>query len=299
MMYYHYPVLLKESVNGLNIKSSGIYVDATFGGGGHSREILARLKDGKLFGIDCDEDAANNIIDDRRFVFIHGNFRFLRNYLRFYGIKKVDGIIADVGVSSHFFDSMERGFSYRQNGLLDMRMNQKSEFMAKDILNNYSDESLARVFHDYGELKNARSLAKQIIACRKEKKFEKNGQLIKAISKLIPAKKENQYMARVFQSLRIEVNNEIENLKEFLTQTADLITGGGRLAVISYHSLEDRLVKNFIRWGNFSEGPDRDIYGNYRVPFNAVNKRVITPDDEEIKNNSRAKSAKLRIAEKN
>jgi 16S rRNA (cytosine1402-N4)-methyltransferase len=288
MMYYHYPILLKESVKGLNIKSSGIYVDATYGGGGHSREILARLKGGKLFGIDCDEDAANNIIDDRRFVFIHGNFRFLRNYLRYYGINNV-----------HFFDSIGRGFSYRQNGLLDMRMNQKSQFMAKDILNNYSDESLARVFHDYGELKNARSLAKQIIACRKEKKFEKNGQLIKAISKFIPVKKENQYLARIFQSLRIEVNNEIENLKEFLTQTADLIKSGGRLAVISYHSLEDRLVKNFIRWGNFNEEPDRDIYGNYKVPFSAVNKRIITPDDEEIKNNSRAKSAKLRIAEKN
>jgi 16S rRNA (cytosine1402-N4)-methyltransferase len=299
MMYYHYPVLLKESVNGLNIKSSGIYADATYGGGGHSREILARLKDGQLFGIDCDEDAAKNIINDRRFVFIHGNFRFLRNYLRYYGINNVDGIIADLGVSSHFFDNIGRGFSYRQNGLLDMRMNQKSQFMAKDILNNYSDESLVRVFHDYGELKNARSLAKQIIACRKEKKFEKNGQLVKAISKFIPVKKENQYLARIFQSLRIEVNNEIENLKEFLTQTEYLIKSGGRLAVISYHSLEDRLVKNFIRWGNFNEEPDRDIYGNYKVPFSAVNKRIITPGDEEIKNNNRAKSAKLRIAEKN
>jgi 16S rRNA (cytosine1402-N4)-methyltransferase len=299
MMYYHYPVLLKESVNGLNIKSSGIYVDATYGGGGHSREILERLKDGKLFGIDCDEDTAENMINDRRFVFIHGNFRFLRNYMRYYGIGKVNGIIADLGVSSHFFDSIERGFSYRKDGLLDMRMNRKSEFMAKDILNNYSDENLARVFRDYGELKNARTLAKQIITSRQGKKLERSGQLIEAISKLIPGKNENQYLARVFQSLRIEVNNEIENLKEFLKQTVELITRGGRLAVISYHSLEDRLVKNFIRWGNFSEGPGRDIYGNYTVPFNAVNKRVITPDHEEIKYNSRAKSAKLRIAEKN
>ncbi len=298
-MYYHYPVLLKESVNGLNIKSSGIYVDATYGGGGHSREILGRLKDGKLFGIDCDEDAAKNIIKDSRLVFITGNFRFLKNYLRYYRINKVDGIIADLGVSSHFFDSIERGFSYKNNAVLDMRMNQKSGFMAKDLLNNYSAESLIRVFRNYGDLKNAPSLAKLIIEYRQERQFEKNGQLIKAISKLIPGKKENQYLARIFQSLRIEVNNEIENLKEFLLQTTDLVTKGGRLAVISYHSLEDRLVKNFFRWGNFNEGISRDLFGNYSTPFRAVNKRVITPDYKEIKYNSRAKSAKLRIAEKN
>ncbi len=298
-MYYHYPVLLKESVNGLNIKSSGIYVDATYGGGGHSREILGRLKEGKLFGIDCDEDAAKNIIKDSRLVFITGNFRFLKNYLRYYRVNKVDGIIADLGVSSHFFDSIERGFSYKNNAVLDMRMNQKSGFMAKDLLNNYSAENLIRVFRNYGDLKNAPSLAKLIIEYRQERQFEKNGQLIKAISKLIPGNKENQYLARIFQSLRIEVNNEIENLKEFLLQTIDLITKGGRLAVISYHSLEDRLVKNFIRWGNFNEGISRDLYGNYSTPFSAVNKRVITPDYNEIKYNSRAKSAKLRIAEKN
>ena len=298
-MYYHYPVLLKESVTGLNIKSSGIYVDVTYGGGGHSREILGRLKEGKLFGIDCDEDAAKNIIKDKRFVFITGNFRFLKNYLRYHKINKVDGIIADLGVSSYFFDSIERGFSYKHNGILDMRMNQKSGPMAKDLLNNYSAESLISVFRGYGDLKNAASLANLIIACRQERKFENTGQLIKAISSLIPKNKENQYLARIFQSLRIEVNNEIENLKELLLQTIDLITQGGRLTVISYHSLEDRLVKNFIRWGNFGEGISRDIYGNYSTPFTAVNKRVIIPDYKEIKQNSRAKSAKLRIAEKN
>jgi 16S rRNA (cytosine1402-N4)-methyltransferase len=298
-MYYHYPVLLKESVNGLNIKSSGIYVDVTFGGGGHSREILGRIQDGYLFGIDCDEDAVKNIIKDNRFIFIKGNFRFLKNYLRYFKINKVDGIISDLGVSSHFFDSTDRGFSYNYNGILDMRMNQKSSFMAKDLLNNYSAENLTRVFHDFGELKNAASLAELIIAARQQKIFEKVSQFINAISKCIPKNKENQYLARVFQAIRIEVNNEIENLKELLLQTIDLIIKGGRLVIISYHSLEDRLVKNFIRWGNFNEGISKDIYGNYSTPFRAINKKVITPNQEEIKQNNRAKSAKLRIAEKN
>jgi 16S rRNA (cytosine1402-N4)-methyltransferase len=298
-MYYHYPVLLKESVKGLNIKPSGIYVDATYGGGGHSREILGNIKDGRLFGIDWDEDAAKNIIKDNRFIFIKGNFRFLKNYLRYYKINKVDGIIADLGVSSHFFDDPDRGFSYKYNKILDMRMNQNSGFMARDLLNKYSADSLIRIFRDFGELRNAASLAGQIIASRQKILFEKTGQLIKSISCCIPKTRKNQYLAKVFQAIRIEVNSEMENLKELLTQATDIINQRGRLVVISYHSLEDRIVKNFIRWGNFEAHISRDIYGNYSTPFRAINKKVIIPSQEEIRKNSRAKSAKLRIAERN
>lgn len=298
-MYYHYPVLLKESVKGLNIKSSGIYVDATFGGGGHSREILGYIKEGQLFGIDCDEDAVKNIIKDNRFIFIKGNFRFLKNYLRYFKINKVDGIIADLGVSSHFLDDPERGFSYKYNKILDMRMNQNSGFMARDLLNNYTAESLIRIFREFGELRNAVTLVRLIIAGRQKKLFDKTGHLIESISGCIPKNRENQYLAKVFQAIRIEVNNEIENLKELLTQTIDLINKGGRLAVISYHSLEDRIVKNFIRWGKFNADISKDIYGNYSTPFRAITKKVIIPTQEEVRQNSRAKSAKLRIAEKN
>jgi 16S rRNA (cytosine1402-N4)-methyltransferase len=298
-MYYHYPVLLKESVQGLDIKPSGIYVDVTFGGGGHSREILGYIKDGRLLGIDWDEDAAKNIIKDNRFVLIKGNFRFLKNYLRYFKINKVDGIIADLGVSSHFFDDPDRGFSYKYNKILDMRMNQNSGFMARDLLNKYSADSLIRVFRDFGELRNAASLAELIIAGRQKKLFEKTGQLIKCISGCIPKTRQNQYLAKVFQSIRIEVNSEIENLKELLTQATELINQRGRLVVISYHSLEDRIVKNFIRWGSFNSDVKRDIYGNYSTPFRAINKKVIVPGKEEISQNSRAKSARLRIAERN
>jgi 16S rRNA (cytosine1402-N4)-methyltransferase len=298
-MYYHYPVLLKESVKGLNIKPSGIYVDVTYGGGGHSREILGNIKDGRLLGIDWDQDAANNIIKDSRFIFIRGNFRFLKNYLRYYKINKVDGIIADLGVSSHFFDDPDRGFSYKYNLMLDMRMNQNSGFTARDILNKYSSESLIRIFRDFGEIRNAACLAEKIIAGRHEILFEKTGQLIKSISGCIPKTRKNQYLAKVFQAIRIEVNSEMQNLKELLTQTTELIKPQGRLVVISYHSLEDRIVKNFIKWGKFSPDVNRDIYGNYSTPFRAVNKKVIIPGQEEIKKNSRAKSAKLRIAERN
>lgn len=298
-MYYHYPVLLKESVKGLNIKSSGIYVDVTYGGGGHSCEILGYINEGQLFGIDCDEDAVKNIINDNKFIFIKGNFRFLKNYLRYFKINKVDGIIADLGVSSHFLDDPERGFSYKYNNKLDMRMNQNSGFMASDLLNNYSAESLIRIFREFGELRNAVTLVKLIIAGRHKKHFDKTGHLIESISGCIPKNRENQYLAKVFQAIRIEVNNEIENLKELLTQTIDLINKGGRLAVISYHSLEDRIVKNFIRWGNFNANISKDIYGNYSTPFRVITKKVIIPSQEEVRKNSRAKSAKLRIAEKN
>ncbi len=298
-MYYHYPVLLKESVKGLNIKPSGIYVDVTYGGGGHSSEILGNIKDGRLFGIDWDEDAAKNIIQDNRFIFIKGNFRFLKNYLRYFKINKVDGIIADLGVSSHFFDDPDRGFSYKYNKILDMRMNQNSGFMARDLLNKYSADSLIRIFRDFGELRNAASLAKSIITGRQKILFEKTGQFIKSISGCIPKTRMNQYLAKVFQAIRIEVNSEMENLKELLAQATDLINQRGRLAVISYHSLEDRIVKNFIRWGNFNSDVKRDIYGNYTTPFRAINKKVIIPGPEEISKNSRAKSAKLRIAERN
>lgn len=298
-MYYHHPVLLKESIDGLNIKLSGTYVDTTYGGGGHSLEILKRIKDGHLLGIDCDKDTVKNIINDKRFTFINGNFRFLKNYLRYYKINKVDGIIADLGISSHFIDNGDRGFSFRHNGILDMRMNQMSEFMAKDLLNSYSANKLVSIFRKYGELKNALQLVNVIISKRKQKPFNKAGLFIKAISDCIPRNRENQYLAKVFQAIRIEVNNEIENLKELLLQTTDLIAKNGRLVIISYHSLEDRLVKNFIRWGNFSEGLKKDVYGDFNVPFRAINRKVITPDQEEIKRNSRARSAKLRIAERN
>ncbi len=297
-MYYHHPVLLNESIEGLDIKLSGTYVDVTYGGGGHSREILKRLKHGRLIGLDCDEDTVNNKIEDKRFTFINGNFRFLKNYLRYYKIDKVDGIIADLGVSSHFIDSRERGFSYRSDGILDMRMNQMSDFMAKDLLNNYSAEKMIKVFREYGELKNAANLVREIIAERDRNLFEKTGQFISAISGCIPKNKENQYLARVFQAIRIEVNREIDNLKELLLQTLELIRERGRLVVISYHSLEDRLVKNFIRWGNFTEGIKKDVYGDFNIPFRAVNKKVIVPGQEEIKKNIRARSAKLRIAER-
>ena len=299
MMYYHYPVLLKESIDGLNIKLSGTYVDVTYGGGGHSREILKRLKDGYLLGIDCDNDTTKNIINDKRFTFINGNFRYLKNYLRYYKINKVDGIIADLGVSSHFIDSEERGFSFRYNGILDMRMNQMSKFMAKDLLNSYSAEELKRVFRNYGELKNVSHLVNEIITTREQKLFDKVDRFIGTISKCIPKNRENQYLAKVFQAMRIEVNNEIESLKEFLLQTIDLIAQSGRLVIISYHSLEDRLVKNFIRWGNFNEGIRKDFYGDYSLPFRAINKKVIIPDQAEVNKNNRARSAKLRIAERN
>ena len=297
-MNYHQPVLLKESIEGLNIRPDGIYVDATFGGGGHSLEILSHLKKGRLFGFDQDEDTIRNIPQDERFTFVNHNFRFLYNFLKYYGIHSIDGLIADLGVSSHHFESIERGFSFRGETGLDMRMNRKSDFSAKDVINTYPEEKLQVVFTEYGELYNARRLASVIVSEREKSPIEQTEVFLKIISGCIPLRKENQYLAKVFQAIRIEVNHEIFNLKQLLEQCLEILKTGGRLVVISYHSLEDRLVKNFIRWGNFEEEAPKDVFGNSNVPLRAVNKKVIVPREEEIKENNRARSAKLRIAEK-
>ncbi len=297
-MSYHQPVLLKESIEGLNIRPDGIYVDATFGGGGHSLEILRHLDKGKLFGFDQDEDAIGNVPKDKRFVFVNHNFRFLHNFLKYYHIDRIDGLIADLGVSSHHFESAERGFSFREEGYLDMRMNRKSDFSAKDLLNTYSGEKLRLVFREYGELHNAGRLATVIEKEREKEPITQTGQFLRLISDCIPSRKENQYLAKVFQAIRIEVNREITNLKHLLMQSLDVLNKGGRLVIISYHSLEDRLVKNFIRWGNFTEEMPKDLYGNTNVPLRAINKKVIVPGEQEISENNKARSAKLRIAEK-
>ncbi len=297
-MEYHNPVLLKETVDGLNIKEDGVYVDVTFGGGGHSREILKRLgKKGKLFGFDQDIDALENTIDDSRFVLINENFRFLKRFLRFYGVKQVDGILADFGVSSHQFDVAERGFSTRFDADLDMRMNQKSQLSAFQVINEYDEEQLQNVFFQYGELRAARGMAKVIIEFRKNQVIKTSNQLKQVLKKFLPPRHENKVLAQIYQAIRIEVNQEIEALKEFLEQTPEVLKTGGRLSFISYHSLEDRLVKRFIRNGMFEGEPERDMYGNFEVPFKKIN-GLIVPSKEEIKENSRARSAKLRVAEK-
>lgn len=298
MMNYHRPVLLKESILGLAIKPDGTYVDVTLGGGGHSNEILKRLQKGRLLSFDMDEDAIKNVPTDSRIIFINHNFRFLQNFLRYYKIDEVDGIIGDLGVSSHHFDSAERGFTFQQEGPLDMRMNTYAKHTAADIINNSSQEELTEIFIRYGELKNAKSLAAAIIKFREHTPLTVNFQLIEAIKPFLPINMVNQYLAKVFQALRIKVNNELENLKELLVQSCQFLKPGGRLVIISYHSLEDRLVKNFIRSGNFGGKVTKDIYGNYSVPFLAINKKVIVPSDEEIEQNSRARSARLRIAER-
>lgn len=295
-MNYHSPVLLKESVDALNIKEDGVYVDVTFGGGGHSREILSRLGEkGKLFAFDQDPDAQQNTIDDERFVLIGENFRFISRFLRFYGIRKVDGVLADLGVSSHQFDEAERGFSTRFDADLDMRMDQKSDLSAKKIINKYSEERLADVLFSYGELRNARTLAKKIVEARQEEEIDTSFQLKEVLKEFLPQAKEHKILAQIFQAVRIEVNQELEVLKEFLQQMPDMLKEDGRLSVISYHSLEDRLVKRFIRTGLFSGEPEKDFYGNISVPLKKVGKMII-PTKEEIKINNRARSAKLRAA---
>ncbi|QXP73481.1 16S rRNA (cytosine(1402)-N(4))-methyltransferase RsmH [Tenacibaculum sp. AHE15PA] len=295
-MNYHSPVLLKESVDALNIKEDGVYVDVTFGGGGHSREILSRLgKSGKLFAFDQDPDAQQNTINDERFVLIGENFRFISRFLRFYGIRKVDGVLADLGVSSHQFDEAERGFSTRFDADLDMRMDQKSDLSAKKIINKYSEERLADVLFLYGELRNARTLAKKIVEARQEEEIATSFQLKEVLKEFLPQAKEHKILAQIFQAVRIEVNQELEVLKEFLQQMPDLLKEDGRLSVISYHSLEDRLVKRFIRTGLFSGEPEKDFYGNISVPLKKVGKMII-PAREEVKVNNRARSAKLRAA---
>ncbi|MDT0552914.1 16S rRNA (cytosine(1402)-N(4))-methyltransferase RsmH [Urechidicola vernalis] len=295
-MEYHNPVLLCESIDGLDLKPDGVYVDVTFGGGGHSKEILNRLgENGKLFAFDQDKDAQANAIDDERFVLIPENFRFIKRFLRFYGIKKVDGVLADLGVSSHQFDEAERGFSTRFDADLDMRMNQKDELSAFAVINKYSEEQLSAVLFNYGELRNARAMAKKIVEARVEEKIKTSFELKTVLKQFLPAAKEHKILAQIFQAIRIEVNQEIEVLKEFLSQMPELLNEGGRLSVISYHSLEDRLVKRFIRNGLFEGEPEKDFYGNFEVPLKKVGKMII-PTKEEIKINNRARSAKLRIA---
>ena len=295
---YHIPVLLNESIEGLNIHKDGDYVDVTFGGGGHSREVMKHLKKGRLFAFDQDEDAAANVIDNPRFFFIRHNFSYIRNFLRYYEVEKVDGILADLGVSSHDFDVAERGFSFRFSGDLDMRMNRDAKMTAAEIVNTYTEERLIQIFRDYGEVKNAYRLTKEIIARREQKQIKTIDDFKNAIENCIPKRLETKYLAKVFQALRIETNQELEVLKNFLEQSADLLKVGGRLVVITYHSLEDRLVKNFIKAGNFEGKLEKDFYGNVTSGLKSVNRKVIIPTEEEIERNPRARSAKLRIAEK-
>jgi len=294
---YHVPVLFDKCIEGLDIKKDGIYVDVTFGGGGHSRGIISQLGEkGKLFAFDQDKDAINNAIDDPRFELINVNFKHIKNYLRLHGVKKVDGILADLGVSSHQFDVAERGFSTRFDGRLDMRMNQSAPLSAFEVVNEYELEDLTRILRDYGELKNAWKVANKIVDSREENTIVTNDDLKNLTIGLAPRNRENRFFAQLFQAIRIEVNNEMDVLKSFLEASKEVLNPGGRLVVISYHSLEDRLVKRYIKTGLFHGEPEKDFYGNIDVPFKAVNRKVIIPDEEEIARNSRARSAKLRVA---
>lgn len=296
---YHIPVLLKPAVDGLDIRPEGTYVDTTLGGGGHTREILSRLgSQGRLLGFDQDEDAERNIPDDPRFTFVRSNFRFLHNFLRYHGISQIDGLLADLGVSSHHFDDSERGFSFRFDGALDMRMNKRAGQTAADIVNTYSEERLANVFYLYGELKNSRKLAAALVKARAASPINTIGAFLDIVKPFFGREREKKEMARVFQALRIEVNQEMEALKEMLYAATDALRPGGRLAVITYHSLEDRMVKNLIKTGNVEGKMEKDFFGNTQTPFRAVNNKVIVPDDDETARNPRSRSAKLRIAEK-
>lgn len=299
MNEYHVPVLLHACVEGLNIRPDGTYVDVTFGGGGHSREILTRLVNGKLYGFDQDEDAERNAFGDPRFVFVRSNFRYLSNFLRYYQVNEVDGILADLGVSSHHFDDSERGFSFRfEDGLLDMRMNRKAGKKASDIVNTYSEEQLAQVFFKYGELKNARRLAASLVKARCKVPIETIAAFLDVVKPVLGKEKEKKDLARAFQALRMEVNQETEVLEQMLQQALAALKPGGRLVVITYHSLEDRLVKNFMKTGNFEGRIEQDFYGNFMTPFRLINNKVVVPDREEQERNPRSRSAKLRIAEK-
>ena len=296
---YHVPVLLRESIDGLDIKPDGVYVDVTFGGGGHSREILQRLgKKGHLYSFDQDEDAEGNIPNDDRFTFVRSNFRYLRNWMRYYGVEQIDGLLADLGVSSHHFDDETRGFSFRFDAPLDMRMNKRAGMTAADILNNYNEEQLADVFYIYGELKNARKIAATIVKARNEKIIETTGDLLKITEDLLPKTREKKEAAKLFQALRIEVNHEMDALKEMLNAACEVLKDGGRLSVITYHSLEDRIVKNFMKAGNVEGKVKQDFFGRIEAPFKQVGGKVITPSEEEQQQNPRSRSAKLRIAEK-
>lgn len=296
---YHIPVLLTESVDGLDINPAGTYVDMTFGGGGHSREILSRLgPDGKLLGFDQDLDAEQNIVDDSRFIFVRSNFRYLTNFLRYYNIESVDGILADLGVSSHHFDDGERGFSFRFNGDLDMRMNKRAGITAADVVNTYEENRLANVFYLYGELRNSRKIASVLVTARNKKKIKKIGEFLEIIKPLFGKEREKKELAKVFQALRIEVNKEMEALQEMLHSATNALKPGGRLVVITYHSLEDRLVKNIIKSGNPEGNQEQDFFGRFITPYRQINNKVIVPTSEEQERNPRSRSAKLRIAEK-
>lgn len=296
---YHIPVLMKDSVDGLNIGSAGIYVDVTFGGGGHSREILSRLDaDGHLYSFDQDADAEKNIINDNRLTFVRSNFRYLKNWMRYYGIDHIDGLLADLGVSSHHFDDESRGFSFRFDAPLDMRMNKRDGTTAADVVNTYDEERLADIFYLYGELKNSRKIAAALVKARAAHKIETTQDFIGAVESLFRREREKKDMAKLFQALRIEVNNEMTALKEMLRSATELLRPGGRLSVITYHSLEDRIVKNVMKTGNAEGKMKQDFFGRIETPFTLINNKVITPDDEELANNPRSRSAKLRIAEK-
>lgn len=296
---YHVPVLLNESIDGMNLKSGGIYVDVTFGGGGHSKEILRRSDESiHLFSLDQDEDAERNIVNDERFTFIRSNFRYLHNFLRYHNVEKVDGILADLGVSSHHFDDSERGFSFRFDGLLDMRMNKRAGKTAADIINTYDEEKLADLFYLYGELKNSRKLASTIVKARNQKSISTIGDFLDVIKPLFGREREKKELAKVFQAIRIEVNQEMEALKEMLYAATEVLKPGGRLVVITYHSLEDRMVKNIMKTGNIEGKSVQDFFGNTQTPFKIVNNKVITASQEELERNPRSRSAKLRIAEK-
>mgnify|MGYP001264988681 FL=1 len=297
-MFYHVPALLDESINGLNIRPDGIYVDVTFGGGGHSREILKRLRKGRLIAFDQDEDAIRNVPDDKRLTFLNQNFRFLKNNLKFNGITEIDGLIADLGVSFHQFDEPERGFTFRQDVQLDMRMNKKGSVTAAALLKTLDEAALARIFYDFGELVNSRKIAREIAVARSVKPVTTVSDMINAIGKLAPPRQEHKFYARVFQALRIAVNHEIDYLKEMLEQAQELLKKDGRLVIITYHSLEDRVVKNFMRTGNFEGEEKKDFYGNLITPFRIISKKGIVPEEIEIEENKRARSARLRIAEK-
>lgn len=297
--FYHIPALLDETIHGLSIRPGGIYVDVTFGGGGHSKEILKHLSpSGKLYAFDQDEDAENNIVEDKRFVFVRSNFRYLYNFMKYHGVKSIDGLLADLGVSSHHFDEADRGFSFRFEGALDMRMNRRAGISAAELLNTLPEEKLADIFYLYGEMRNSRKIASLIVKARQTKKIVTIGDFLEVIRPCISKVQEKKDLAKVFQALRIEVNQELDTLKEMLEQARELLKPGGRLAVITYHSLEDRLVKNFFKTGNFEGKLERDFFGNTVSDLKPISNKVIVPTEEEVERNPRARSAKLRIAEK-
>lgn len=296
---YHVPVLLNESIEGMNLQPGGIYVDVTFGGGGHSKEILRRMdNDSHLYSFDQDEDAEKNIVNDTRFTFVRSNFRYLYNFLRYYEVEQVDAVLADLGVSSHHFDDSERGFSFRFDGKLDMRMNKRSGITAADVVNTYDEERLANIFYLYGELKNSRKLASVIVKARNNQPIVTIGEFLDIVKPLFGREREKKELAKVFQALRIEVNQEMEALKEMLQSATEMLKPGGRLVVITYHSLEDRMVKNMMKTGNIEGKSTQDFFGNVQTPFKLINNKVIVASDDEVTRNPRSRSAKLRIAEK-